>query len=169
MTIIESKPASPEVKLSLVMPFYNEEAGLTQVISEACALMESLGHSYEVIAVDDGSRDRTRHLVRELCATWASLRLLAYDQNRGQAAALLDGLRSARGQILITMDGDGQNDPASISGMLQRLGDGEADMIAIVRARRKDSRPRLYMSRIADCVRQNVLRDGASDSEECSN
>ena len=164
VTVMEPKLTSSEVKLSLIIPFYNEEAGLRQVISEVCAVMKGLGQSHEIIAVDDGSHDRTRQLVQELCITWPSLRLLAYDQNRGQAAALLDGLRSARGRILITMDGDGQNDPANIAGMLQRLEAGEADMIASVRAQRKDSRLRLCMSRIANSVRQYVLRDGVRDS-----
>lgn len=158
------EPAQPEVDLSLVIPFYNEEASLQRVLNEACAVMGAITPDHEVIAVDDGSGDRTRQLICELCTIWPNLRLLAFDQNRGQAAALLDGLRSARGRILITMDGDGQNDPANIAGMLQKLETSEADLIASVRAERKDSRLRLFMSRLANLVRRNVLRDGMSDA-----
>lgn len=160
---METLSALPDLQFSLVIPFHNEEESLPRVLSEACAAMENLGRPHEVIAVDDGSRDHTRRLIRELCSTWPCLRLLAYDQNRGQAAALLEGLRSAGGRILITMDGDGQNDPANIAGMLQRLEVGKADMIASVRTDRKDSRLRCGMSRIANRVRRALLKDGVSD------
>ena len=148
----------------MVIPFYNEAESIQTVLNEACAAMQALGCEHEVIAVDDGSKDATRQLAQALKAQWPSLRVLAFDKNRGQAAALMDGLRAARGEVLITMDGDGQNDPANIAALLERLAVGDADMIATVRANRKDGWLRRRMSRIANGVRQRFLRDGVTDS-----
>lgn len=148
----------------MVIPFYNEAESIQTVLNEACAAMQALGCEHEVIVVDDGSKDATRRLAYELKARWPSLRLLSFDKNRGQAAALMDGLRAARGQVLITMDGDGQNDPANIAALLQRLAVGDADMIATVRANRKDGWLRRRMSRLANGVRQRFLHDGVTDS-----
>lgn len=152
------------IEASLVIPFYNEAESIESVLTEACLAMEGLGCSYEVIAVDDGSRDATRVKALELTLRWPHLRVLAYDRNRGQAAALLDGLRVARGRYLITMDGDGQNDPADITRLLDLLHANAADMIAGVRAQRKDGWVRRRMSRIANAARQKVLHDGVRDS-----
>jgi dolichol-phosphate mannosyltransferase len=149
---------------SLVIPFYNEEESIRSVLTEACAAMQDLGCDHEVIAVDDGSSDSTLHEAKLLQSDWPCLRLLAFENNRGQAAALVDGLRAARGQILITMDGDGQNDPADILGLLNALRDRCSDMVAGVRAKRKDIWLRRQMSKVANAVRQGFLNDGVSDS-----
>ena len=149
---------------SLVIPFYNEEESIRMVLTEACAAMAALGCVHEVIAVDDGSSDGTLREAELLQPDWPSLRILAFDENRGQAAALLDGLHVARGQILITMDGDGQNDPADISRLLCTLKELNADMVTGVRAKRKDSWLRRSMSKLANGVRQAFLHDGVSDS-----
>tara|TARA_R110002049_G_scaffold224993_1_gene396825 strand:+ start:1999 stop:2775 length:777 start_codon:yes stop_codon:yes gene_type:complete len=149
---------------SLVIPFYNEAESVRAVVEEACGVIAKLEGENEVIAVDDGSSDDTRRHLKTLATQWPQLRVLAFDQNRGQAAALLDGLRSARGQILITMDGDGQNDPADIPRLLDALKEGHADMIAGVRAKRQDSALRRRMSRLANSVRQSLLKDGVRDS-----
>ena len=156
--------SSPPVACSLVIPFYNEAESIQTVLKEACAAMQALGCEHEVIAVDDGSRDATRRLAGELKGLWPCLRVIAFDKNRGQAAALMDGLRAARGDVLVTMDGDGQNDPANIAALLQRLAVGDADMIATVRANRKDGWLRRRMSRIANGVRQRFLHDGVTDA-----
>lgn len=158
------RPCESILACSLVIPFYNEAECVQSVLHEACAAMQDLGFEHEVIAVDDGSKDATRRLAIELKARWPSLRVLAFDRNRGQAAALMDGLRAARGEVLITMDGDGQNDPANIASLLQRLAIGDADMVATVRANRKDTWLRRRMSRIANAVRQRLLHDGVTDS-----
>lgn len=149
---------------SLVIPFFNEVESVTSVLSEACAAMQALGRSHEVIAVDDGSSDRTRLHIQGLMMHWPALRVIAFDRNRGQAAALLDGLRAARGRVLITMDGDGQNDPADISTMLAELEDTKSDMVTGVRAKRRDGWLRRRMSRLANTVRQRLLHDGVTDS-----
>lgn len=125
-------------------------------------MVEKLGGASEVIAVDDGSRDQTLEILREIAATWPALRILALARNSGQAAALYTAMRAARAPILITMDGDGQNVPADIPVLLARL--GEADMVAGKRAERNDSWLRRTMSRIANGLRSRVLGDGMTDS-----
>ena len=149
---------------SLVIPFYNEEESIRNVLTEACAAMQALGCDHEVIAVDDGSSDSTLHEAELLRSNWPCLRILAFDKNRGQAAALVDGLHAARGQILITMDGDGQNDPSDILGLLNALVHRDSGMVAGVRAKRKDIWLRRQMSKIANAVRQSFLHDGVRDS-----
>ncbi len=149
---------------SLVIPFFNEVESVEAVLIEACAAMQALRRGHEVIAVDDGSSDRTRLQIQGLMRHWPSLRMLAFDRNRGQAAALLDGLRAARGRVLITMDGDGQNDPADIATMLAVLEDSRSDMVTGVRGRRRDGWLRRRMSRLANAVRQRLLHDGVTDS-----
>ncbi len=157
-------PGDYPLACSLIIPFYNEEEIIQTVLNEACAAMLALGCAHEIIAVDDGSTDATRSLAYELKPRWPNLRVLAFDKNRGQAAVLMDGMRVARGEVLITMDGDGQNDPANIAALLQRLAMGDADMIATVRANRKDGWLRRRMSRLANAVRQRFLHDGVTDS-----
>lgn len=126
--------------------------------------MNSLGVPHEILAVNDGSSDDTLGRALALAEKWPCLKILSFDQNRGQAAALLDGLREARGRVLITMDGDGQNDPLDIPALLQKLEETKTDMVAGVRARRKDSWLRRRMSRLANAVRQKLLNDGVRDS-----
>jgi dolichol-phosphate mannosyltransferase len=161
-----AEPLCPEngLECSLIIPFYNEAESVQNVLHEACAAMHALGCKHEVIAVDDGSSDATRHRAHAMKEQWPNLRVLAFERNRGQAAALLDGLRAAQGRLLITMDGDGQNDPADISRLIEALKTNGADMVAGVRASRKDSWLRKRMSRIANRVRQRLLKDGVRDS-----
>ena len=159
-----SPPSAIAPRYSLVIPFFNEAESIAMVLKEACAAMEMLGCVHEVIAVDDGSTDATRTEARALMSRWQSLRVLSFDRNRGQAAALFDGLRAAQGSILITMDGDGQNDPADIGRLLKTLETGTADMVTGRRANRNDSWVRRRMSWLANGVRQRLLRDGVRDS-----
>lgn len=149
---------------SLVIPFYNEEESIRRVLTEACSAIQNLEGEHEVIAVDDGSSDSTLHEAELLKSDWPFLRILAFEKNRGQAAALLDGLRAARGRILITMDGDGQNDPSDIPHLLKILNERGSGMVAGVRGKRKDIWLRRQMSKLANAIRQSFLRDGVRDS-----
>ena len=149
-------------ELSLVVPFFNEEGAAGPLLDEAVAQLDALGKQYEVIAVDDGSRDGTHQVLVSVQSRCPAVRVLRHRQNAGQAAALLTGIRAARGAILITMDGDGQNDPADIGPMLQRLAD--CDMVVGVRAHRQDSSLRRAMSLVANAIRRRWLRDGVSDT-----
>ena len=147
--------------LSVVIPFHDEEASARFVVEELRAELDRLGRSFEIVAVDDGSTDRTREILEALARDDARVRVLRSDRNQGQAAALFWGLREARAPIVVTMDGDGQNDPTGIALLLEGLND--ADMVVGIRAHRHDSWSRRAMSRLANAVRGRLLGDRLRD------
>ena len=147
---------------SVVIPFYNEEGSLESLLSEVRATMDALGRSYEVVAVNDGSRDGTAAKLRAIAADWTTCRVIEFPQNRGQAAALWEGFKAARGAWLVTMDGDGQNVPADIPALVGLT--SKVDMVVGVRARRRDTPLRRAMSRVANAVRSRILQDHLTDS-----
>lgn len=151
---------APEI--SGVVPFYNEAAVAGGVIDELIDCMNRLGRTYEIVLVDDGSSDATRDVLMHAQQRSKSCRVLRHPRNLGQAAALWNGLHAARGSILFTLDGDGQNDPGDIAELLKHL--GSADMVIGFRANRKDSSLRLAMSRIANAVRRWWLGDNMRDT-----
>ncbi|MBZ0088967.1 MAG: glycosyltransferase family 2 protein, partial [Thermoanaerobaculia bacterium] len=157
------RAAAPAI--SLVIPFYDEEACVEEVCREALRALDSLGLDYELIAVDDGSRDATPARLTALATSTPRLRWLSWQPNRGQGAALYRGLHAARAPLVATMDGDGQNDPADLEVLLDRLRAAPAaDLVVGIRADRHDSRLRRWMSRVANAVRGRVLRDRVHDS-----
>jgi glycosyltransferase involved in cell wall biosynthesis len=107
--------------LSVVIPLFNEEANVVPLLDELFAALEALGSSFEVLCVDDGSRDGTWAALEEAAARRPELRVLRFRRNFGQTAAMSAGIESARGDVIIPMDGDLQNDPADIARLLQRL------------------------------------------------
>lgn len=149
-------------ELSVVIPFYNEEQCAAFVLDELRGALDALGSSYEVVAVDDGSKDRTLRALESAARDDPRFRILHWEPNRGQAAALYWGLHEARGSIVATMDGDGQNDPAGIASLLPGL--RTADMVVGIRAARRDPWLRRRMSRLANAVRGRLLRDRMADS-----
>jgi glycosyltransferase involved in cell wall biosynthesis len=152
--------SAPEI--SGVVPFYNEGAVAAGVIDELVNSMSKLGRTFELVLVDDGSSDDTIEVLKRSQQRSPSCRVLRHPRNVGQAAALWNGLHAARGSILVTLDGDGQNDPSDLSMLLNRLAD--ADMVIGFRTNRQDSRLRLAMSRIANAVRRYWLGDNMRDT-----
>lgn len=154
--------------ITVVVPFYNEEACVVAVVEEVVAVLDRHGQTFEVVAVDDGSRDATPRLLADCAERHPQVRVLRWELNRGQAAALFWGLKSARAPVVVTMDGDGQNDPADIPTLLSGLAGfsspAGADMVVGIRAARSDSRLRRAMSRLANGVRGRVLHDHLQDS-----
>jgi dolichol-phosphate mannosyltransferase len=149
-------------KISIVVPFFNEEENVKPLLKELRAVCDSVGRAYEGIFVNDGSRDATGSKLDEVAMSWPEARTFHFQSNHGQAAALFFGMKQATGEILITLDGDGQNDPADIPRLLAELSD--CDMVAGVRARRQDSWLRLAMSRLANSIRSRLLGDGLRDT-----
>jgi glycosyltransferase involved in cell wall biosynthesis len=114
---------SPEdgPELSVVIPLFNEEGNVQPLMDELFAALEALGRQFEVIAVDDGSRDETWPALERVAAPRPALRVLRFRRNFGQTAAMSAGIEAARGAVVVPMDGDLQNDPADIARLLQRL------------------------------------------------
>ncbi len=149
--------ASAGPHLSVVVPLYNEEdnvAPLQKEIAEALAEIE-----YELILVDDGSTDETVARIERN----DNVRILEFEKNSGQSAAMYAGIHAARGSIITLLDGDLQNDPADIPRLLEEIGKG-ADLVCGYRAKRKDTAFKRLQSRIANNVRSRFVGDGVRDT-----
>src|SRR5690606_5897905 len=153
---------APEI--SVVVPVFDEEgaaAGLAREIAAAFA-----GADYEMIFVDDASRDRTREVLTGLKAEIPQLRVLAHRANSGQSRAIRTGVLGARGDIVVTLDGDGQNDPADAPRLVAALKAGPQTlaMVGGERVKRQDSQAKKVASRIGNGVRKALLKDQANDT-----
>ena len=122
-------------RYSLVVPFYNEAGNISPLIATAVEVLDTLPHPFEIILVNDGSTDATAAEISACIARWPQCRALHQPRNLGQATALLDGLRSARGEILLAMDGDGQNDPRDFPLLIAPVEAGTLDVANLVRGR----------------------------------
>lgn len=143
--------------LSIVVPLFNEEENVPILQSEIEKALE--GADYELVFVDDGSTDRTAERVRRN----ERVRLLRFVRNEGQSAAMLAGISNARGNYIVMLDGDLQNDPADIPRLVEELGRG-ADLVCGYRARRADSVVKKITSRVANFVRSRFVGDGVRDT-----
>lgn len=123
--------------LSIVVPVYNEEESLEPLIRETNRALAPLGKSYEIIVVDDGSNDGTYAILTRLHKTETCLKVVRLKRNFGQTAAVAAGLAHAEGQVIVAMDGDGQNDPKDIPALLAKLDEG-FDLVSGWRFPRQD-------------------------------
>jgi len=147
--------SSPEI--SVVVPLFNEEESIGILQTE---LSEALkGRDYEIIFVDDGSVDRTAERIE----TAPNIRLIRFEKNSGQSAAIYAGLTAARGGTLVIIDGDLQNDPADIPKLLAEIARG-ADLVCGYRFKRRDTLVKRATSRIANTVRSRYTKDGVRDT-----
>jgi len=151
-----------EPSCSIVIPVYNEEDVVGTLLDEIRKFTSTWRADYELLLVDDGSSDRTADIIGAQFATWSQGHLIRLSRNCGQAAALYYGMRRARGQIVILLDGDGQNDPQDIQKILAPL--NEVDMAVGIRIERQDSFVRRAMSRLANAIRSRILGDGVVDT-----
>lgn len=156
-------PSSDNIELSVVVPVRNEAENIRPLIAEIDAAIEPLGIAYEIVYVDDGSDDETPgELVSEGTVN-PRLRVIRHRASAGQSAAVLTGVRKARGTWIATLDGDGQNDPADIPNLLAKRGDPML-LLAGWRAHRKDTAWYRIQSRIANRVRSFLLGDATRDT-----
>ena len=125
--------------LSVVIPVYNEEESVPRLVPEIHAGLKDAGLSYEIVLVDDGSRDKSFEVLREMAKTDPALVVLSFRRNFGQTAAMQAGLDAARGDLVALMDADLQNDPADIPMMIEKLRAGSFDLVAGWRAHRQDT------------------------------
>jgi dolichol-phosphate mannosyltransferase len=152
--------ADPAPALSVVVPVLNEAENVIPLLDEIEGALAARG-GFEVLFVDDGSTDGTAAaLAPRLCDR---VRLVRHAERRGQSAAVRTGVRNARGAWIATLDGDGQNDPADIPALLDRR-DAGLSLVAGLRRVRNDSLSKRLASRLANGVRDAILRDGCRDS-----
>ncbi len=156
--------STPPPQFSLVVPFYNEAGNILPLAESSVTVLRGLGRPFEFILVNDGSTDATGAEIATAHARWPECVELRLPVNSGQAAALLAGLRAAKGDYLLMMDGDGQNDPRDYPALLALVESGQVDMACGWRVDRHDSTLRKIMSRIANVVRGAILQDGVHDA-----
>ena len=149
------------MKVSIVVPVYNEQDNVLPLAEELHRLHKDIP-DLEVLFIDDGSKDQTWERVREAQSKMSTIHGVHYSPNRGQSHAMLVGLRCAKGDVLVTLDGDMQNNPADIPGMLAELKDDDA--VCGFRAARKDTWARRIGSKIANRVRNWATHDGIRDT-----
>jgi glycosyltransferase involved in cell wall biosynthesis len=148
--------------LSVVVPVYNEEGSLPILIPKLTGVLKDLGCSYEMIFVDDGSSDGSQRVLKEIASQTPSLRILRLKENRGLSTALMAGMREARGEKIVTLDSDLQNDPADIPRLLEFL--DRYDMATGWRQKREDSWLKKIASKIGNAVRNGLSGEDIRDS-----
>lgn len=148
--------------LSIVIPVFNEAENLPIVYDELAAVLDALNCDWEVLFVDDGSTDGSPEVAQKIQARDSRLRLLRLDRNHGQTAAMDAGFRHARGSVVMTMDADGQNDPADIPLLLEGL--KTHDVCIGWRHERQDNLVRRVSSKIANRIRNAISRETVADT-----
>jgi glycosyltransferase involved in cell wall biosynthesis len=153
---------SPEV--SVVVPVYNEEGAAVALAEEIAAAFAGAPH--EIIFVDDASRDGTRASLLAARARLPQLRVLGHRKNAGQSRAVRTGVMAARGDVVVTLDGDGQNNPADAPRLVARLraGPPELGLVGGQRLKRQDTAAKRWASRAANNIRKRLLKDEADDT-----
>ncbi len=152
-------------QLSVVVPVHNEEDNVAPLVGEIVAALR--GHvDFEIVYVDDTSKDATLQRLRELQATVPELRVIRHLGNAGQSTAVRNGVKAARAPWIATLDGDGQNDPADIPKLLAQRGAATADtkLFAGWRVNRQDSGSKRWASKFANGIRSRMLRDATPDT-----
>ena len=153
-------------KISVVIPVYNEVGNIDLLIKELILVIDQLGGG-EIVCVDDASTDSTvEKILQSKGSDKTTINLLQHDKKFGQSAGLLTGIKYSRNDIIITLDGDGQNDPKDIKHMFQIWNANNNDMLLIIgnRVNRKDNWSRRFASRLAHKMREIILKDTTPDS-----
>lgn len=148
------------MKVSIVVPVYNEEGNVRELHQEIKEVCDKQGYDYEIIFVNDGSKDKTD----EICRTLAPLKYICLRQNFGQTAAMDAGIKAATKDYIVTMDGDRQNDPADIPRLLEYIEENGYDVVSGWRKNRKDTFMKRFISRGANLLRYLLVHDGIHDS-----
>lgn len=155
--------ADQDIDVSVIIPVKNEAGNIPQLAAEIDAVMNQLDWEWECLWIDDGSTDESLSALESVVQENPHHRCLSFAQNAGQSAALWAGFRESGGRFLITLDGDGQNDPADIPRLMTALLRDSADMVNGYRKRRKDNWVRKLSSKVANGFRNlttgNTVRD----------
>jgi glycosyltransferase involved in cell wall biosynthesis len=150
---------SREEKISIIIPVVNEEGNIVKLHQEIIETFEKHNLNGEIIFIDDGSSDKTVEELKKL----SPVKVIIFRKNFGQTAAMDAGIKSATGEIIVTMDGDGQNDPSDIPRLLDKIDEG-LDVVSGWRKNRKDSWSKKFLSRGADKLRKYLINDQINDS-----
>ena len=143
------------VQVSVVIPVYNEEANLAALMGRLLPVMKEMGKSFEVILVDDGSKDNSLNLLKEFAAS-PTIKVVELTRNYGQHAAIMAGFSIVRGNMIITMDADLQNPPEEIPNLVRVMEEGRYDVVGTIRKGRKDSFLRILPSKIINMVARKI-------------
>jgi glycosyltransferase involved in cell wall biosynthesis len=154
------------LELSVVVPVFNEAENILPLAAEIDAGLAGRGIAFEILYVDDGSGDETAARLAEARQRFARLRSIRFKRNCGQSTAIREGVKAARGRLIATLDGDGQNDPADIPKLLAVFpkNASPSPLIAGLRRKRRDSWLRKISSRIANRIRSGLLGDRTPDT-----
>lgn len=147
-------------RISVVVPIYNEEGNVAELHREIREICEASHYEYEIIFINDGSSDGTE----QVCRTLKPLKYIRLRRNSGQTAAMDAGIKAAKYDYIVTMDGDCQNDPADIPAMLDYLTANDLDVVSGWRKNRKDTFMKRFISRGANLLRYLLVHDGIHDS-----
>jgi glycosyltransferase involved in cell wall biosynthesis len=155
---------APSPDISVVVPVYDEEGAAPALAREIAAAFA--GRTFEIVFVDDASRDGTRAALKALSAEIPQLRVIGHRKNAGQSRAIRTGVLAARGAVIVTLDGDGQNDPADGPALVDQLlsGPPELAMVGGERVKRRDTWAKRMASRIGNGARKRLLKDTANDT-----
>lgn len=157
--------AGTGIELSVVVPVFNERDNIGPLVAEIVAALRGTV-AFEIVYVDDCSKDDSLDVLRDLKLTTPELRVIAHIRQSGQSTAIRNGVKAARGSWIATLDGDGQNDPADIPRLLARRAGAapEIRLFAGWRVERKDSGSKRWASKIANGIRSRLLRDETPDT-----
>lgn len=149
-------------RLSVVVPAFNEETNIEPLVQELIPHLEGFGEPFEILLIDDGSTDRSLDVARDLARREPRLRVLALEERSGQSAAFDAGFKAARGEWIVTMDADLQNDPADIPRLLEAIPGWDA--VVGWRRKRCDNWVRRVSSRVSNAVRNRLSGDSILDT-----
>ncbi|MCY4021535.1 MAG: glycosyltransferase family 2 protein [Chloroflexi bacterium] len=153
MSIAPDVITRPELGISVVIPVYNEEGNIDRLYQELTAALEDIGRDFEVVAINDGSSDRTYDMLNDLQAKDARWHIIHFRRNFGQTAAMAAGFDAARGEVIITIDADLQNDPRDIQRILDKFAEG----YDIVSGWRQDRKEPLFLRRIPSMIANRLI------------
>ena len=150
-------------RVSVVIPALNEAENIGALIDEVAAALADRT-PYEVLVIDDGSTDETATVARGRRGAGLPVRVLRHGRRSGQSAAIVTGVRAAAGDWILTLDGDGQNDPGDAPALLEKAWADDLDLVGGLRLKRRDRWSRRMATRIANGLRQALLKDGCADT-----
>jgi glycosyltransferase involved in cell wall biosynthesis len=163
-----NQTAAPAPEISVIVPCHNEEKNLRPLVAAVRAVLDPLSFPYEMVFIDDGSTDRSWESLQALQAGDTRIRALRFERNCGQSAALWAGFQGSRGEILVTLDADLQNDPRDIPRLLEALKTSDCVCGSRVQARHEgDSFIKIASSRIANWVRNKLSQEEIADAGCC--